>query len=98
MQLNPLIDGAAFLPLVRTELAPKSPDQMAANPFAIGGTCKPSKINYVAKTAKASNSTRTMTGLLTRQTNITFGFCAMLTPAFRSVWVAALSAMTWKTA
>lgn len=35
MTRNPLIDGAAFLPLVRTHLVPLSPDQKAAHVRAI---------------------------------------------------------------
>lgn len=35
MKLNPLIDGAAFLPLIRTTLVPLKPDQIAAHVRAI---------------------------------------------------------------
>lgn len=35
IKLNPLIDGAAFLPLQRTQLLPLSPDQKAAHVRAI---------------------------------------------------------------
>jgi hypothetical protein len=35
MKTNPLIDGAAFIPLVRTTLVPLSPDQKAAHVRAV---------------------------------------------------------------
>jgi hypothetical protein len=35
MKTNPLIDGAAFIPLVRTHLVPLSPDQKAAHVRAL---------------------------------------------------------------